>query len=220
MLEVGKESRAEPWEGHWRKQIVRPHATSLNKDDHGFWCRWKLAPALLRDHSVNGCLLSVLLAFMFSMWRSVGLGREGGRLALAEPISTSKVTFPSYYNLLLRLPSAYTHTQKMISWRLALALVSTFFKGVHSRNPRKGEQTWPTSFSFRFQAAIEKVCTAYSKYCIGNSGCDGFVHCSDMGIEHIQKPNSWTHNFVEVSGHNLFTLQTSFEPLLIREGEE
>jgi hypothetical protein len=44
-------------------------------------------------------------------------------------------------------------------------------------------------------------------------------------INHILKPNSWTFNFVEVSGHNLessqalrfpytmFTLQTSFKPL-------
>ncbi len=41
-----------------------------------------------------------------------------------------------------------------------------------------------------------------------DSGCDGFVHCSDMGIEHIQKPNSWTYNFVQVSGHNLESSQT------------
>ncbi len=48
-----------------------------------------------------------------------------------------------------------------------------------------------------------------------------------IGVRTAQKPNSWTYNFVEVSGHNLdssqtwglrvtmFTLQTSFKPLFL-----
>ncbi len=105
--------------------------------------------------------------------------------------------------------SLYTHTHnhKMISWRLAFALVPTVFKGILAI-PGKEKQTWPTFFNFRFQAAIEKVFTVYSKCCIGNPGCDGFVHCSDMGVEHIQKPNSWTYNLVKGSGHNFESSQT------------
>jgi hypothetical protein len=90
--EVEKESRAEPWKGTLEKTESTPTCNKLNKDDHGFWCRWNLPPCTpVRDHSVNGCLLSVLLAFMFSMWHSWakgGGGRGGGRLA--EPISTRK----------------------------------------------------------------------------------------------------------------------------------
>ncbi len=55
-----------------------------------------------------------------------------------------------------------------------------------------------------------------------------FVNC----VYTVQKPNSWTYNFLEVSGHDLilralklevsvytiFTLQTNFKPLLLGGG--
>ena len=65
-------------------------------------------------------------------------------------------------------------------------------------------------------------------YCI--CPCSSRVYFKLYGI---QKPNSWTYNFAEVSGHNLessqtwcfhiptmFVLQTSFKPHLLKGGGE
>ncbi len=61
-----------------------------------------------------------------------------------------------------------------------------------------------------------------------------FCYTSATACILYQKSNSWTYNFVEVSGHNLessefsdlrfpytmFTLQTSFKTLLLKRGRE